>query len=378
MQTDHHHRGRGAGDQILHLRVLFLDVPHKAGTAGGAQHPLLHQLFRLPICHHISPQSHLGHSVEAQLLQSGHHLAVGGGGELPHDGGGQHGIGLVAPVLSTHDHVDGIGDERLVLNGAEWALIHTVPAGDALAHVNGCFPVRAHGDGLGRAALLTGPLGLENGAVLTGGYTSAAGDALFMVDTGPVIHNSDGILGAGMDAPRGQASPAGGPHGDLGHRTLVTGDRQHLHQAGVALVPSHSQLDPAVDDGPLLINTAAQRGRGPGDDLLRDVQNSSPGLEPVLPGQAGHLCKHRGLQFLDLRFKCTHCLPLLSASPVFPVFPLASSLLPSTFASFLSFFMSFYRNSSTSVNTNFQQFSTHVSFSLWSPKSRRTSPPSAA
>lgn len=122
-----------------------------------------------------------------------------------------------------------------------------------------------HGDGLGRASLLTGPLGLENGAVLTGGYTSAAGDALFMVryrpDDSQYVMAS---LGQAWTHRVARHPRQEGPHGDLGHRTLVTGDRQHLHQAGVALVPSHSQLDPAVDDGPLLINTAAQRGRGPG------------------------------------------------------------------------------------------------------------------
>ena len=214
----------GVGDILVQFGVLLLHIPHKAGTAGGGEHPLLHQLLRLPVGHHVGPQGHLGHPAEAQLLQPGHQLTVGGGGKLARDGRGDDRIGLIAPVLPAPDHLDGVHDPGLVLNGAEGALVDAVAAGDTLVDVDGGLPVRPHGDGPGGTALLTGPLGLDDGAVLAGVQASAAGDALLVVDLGPVVDDPDGVLGAGVYAPGGQTAAAGGAHRDLGHRALVTGD----------------------------------------------------------------------------------------------------------------------------------------------------------
>ena len=101
-----------------------------------------------------------------------------------------------------------------------------------------------------------------------------------------------------------QTAPAGGAHRHLGDGALVAGDGQHLHHAGVGLVAPHGHLHPAVDNGPLLIDTAAQAGLGAGDDLLGHVQNT--GRELILPGQAGHLGENRGLQLLNFCFKSVH------------------------------------------------------------------------
>ena len=302
------------GDVLVQLGVLLLHIAHKARAAGGGENALLRQLVRLPVCHHVGAQGHLGHAGEAQSLQSGHHLAIFGGGELPGDGGGDDGVGLIAPVLAAPQHLDGVHDPGLVLNGPEGALIDAVAAGDALVDVDGRLLVRAHGNGPGGAALFAGALGLDDGAVLAGVDAAAAGDALVVVDVGPVVHDGDGVLGAGVDAAGGQTTPAGGTHGDLGDGALVTGDGQHLHHAGVGLVAAHGQLHPAVDDGPLLIDAAAQAGPGAGDDLFGDIQNS--GLGAVFPSQAGDLRQDRSFQLLDLCLKITHTSSFLQLFPV--------------------------------------------------------------
>ena len=157
-------------------------------------------------------------------------------------------------------------------------------------------------------------LGLDDGAVLAGVDAAAAGDALVVVDVGPVVHDGDGVLGAGVDAAGGQTAAAGVTHGDLGDGALVTGDGQHLHHAGVGLVAAHGQLHPAVDDGPLLIDAAAQAGPGAGDDLFGDIQNS--GLGAVFPSQAGDLRQDRSFQLLDLCLKITHTSSFLQLFPV--------------------------------------------------------------
>ena len=256
VQAQHDHGGGGAGNQVLQIGVLLLDVTHEAGAAGGDQHTLLNQLLGLVIGNHIGAHGDLSHTVEAQLLQTGDDLTEGGRGELTGDGGGDDGIGLIAPVLGAHDHVDGVGDVGLVLDGAEGALVDAAAAGNALAGIDGGLLVGTHGNGLGGAALLTGALGLDDGAVLAGADAAAAGHALVVVDLSAVVDDLDGILGAGVDAAGGQTAAAGGTHGDLGDGALVAGDGQNLYDTGVAPGTAHSHLHTAVDDGALLINTA--------------------------------------------------------------------------------------------------------------------------
>ena len=225
----------------------------------------------------------------AQQLQAGHHLSVAGGGKLAGDGGGNDGIGFVAPVGGALNHADGVGDPGFVLNSAEGALVDAAAAGDALAYINGCLPVRPHGDGVDRAPLFAGALGLDNGAVLAGIQAAAAVDALLMIDLCPVIDDGNGIPGAGVDAAGGQTAPAGVAHRHLGHGALITGDGQHLHHIGVALVAAHGHLHPAVDDGPLLVNAAAQVRLRTGDDLFRNVQQVSGVFNRMVPGHPSHL-----------------------------------------------------------------------------------------
>ena len=302
IQTDQNH-GRGSvGDVMLQLRELLLHEAHETGAAGGGQHALLHPLFRLSFGDHVAAQSHLGHTGKSQLLQAADDLTEGGGGELTGDGGSDDGVGLITPVVAAADHLDGIHDPGLVLNGAEGTLVDAAAAGDALAGINGGLLVGAHGDGIDGAALLTGALSLDDGTVLAGGHTLAAGDALAVIDVSAVVHDGNGILGAGIPAAGGQTAAAGGTHGDLGHGALVAGDGHDLHNRGVALVAAHGHLDAAADNGALLIDAATQVGLGAGNDLFRDIHEGT-GLEAIFPGQTGDLSQNRSFQLLDLCFK---------------------------------------------------------------------------
>ena len=296
--------------------VLF-HIVHKGGAAGGGQHSLLLQLTGLGLGGHVGAQGHLHHVVEAQHLQAGNHLAQVGGGELTGDGGRHSGVNVEAPLLCALEHLNGVHDKGLVHNGTEGALIDTGAAGGALGGIDKGLLVLAHGDGARLAAPLTGAGLLFNGAVGAGVDTLAAGDALLVVDLGLVVHNGDGVLGAGMDTAGGDTATAGGAHGDLGDGALVAGDIQHLHQVGVGLVAAHGHLHTLRDDGPLLINTTAHFGLGTGDDLLGNIQNT--GLEIVVPGQPGHGTQHLMLEFLYAGFKYAHwstLLPIIIPLPI--------------------------------------------------------------
>ena len=304
--AQHDHGGGGGGHLGHHVGHVPLHIGHEGRAAGGG-HGLAAALVKLGglrLGGEVGPQGHLGHVVEAHLLQGGYHLA-GGAAELAHEGGGQDGIDVQPPLVRPHEHLDHIHNVGFVHDGAEGALDHALAAGDALAGVDAGLAVLAHGDGLDGAAALTGAHVLGDGAVGAGGHALAAQHALGMVDDGAVVLNADGALGAGLHAAVGDTAPAGGAHADLGDGALVAGDGQHLHKIGVGPVAAHGHLDPAAHHGPLLIDAAAHLGFGAGDDLLGDIQNFV-GLELVVPGKAGHGGKYLVLQLLDGSFVMAH------------------------------------------------------------------------
>ena len=271
---------------------------HEGGAAGGghgAALPLL-KLGGLGLGGEVRAQGHLRHVVEAHLLQGGGHLA-GGAVELPHKGGGQDGVHVEAPLLRPQQHLDHVHNVGFVHHRTEGALDHALAAGDALVHVDVGLAVGAHGDGLDGAPPLAGAHILGDRAVGAGLDALAAQDAFGVVDGGPVVLHMDGPLGAHLHTAVGDTAPAGGAHADLGDGALVAGDGQHLHQGGVGPVAAHGHLHPAGHHRPLLVDAAAHLGLGAGDDLLGYVQQVV-GLEPLVPGKAGHGGQHVVLQLL--------------------------------------------------------------------------------
>ena len=304
--AQHDHGGGGGGNLGHHVGHMPLYVGHEGRAAGGG-HGLAAPLVKLGGLRfggEVGPQRHLPHVVETHLLQGGYHLA-GGAAELAHEGGGQDGVYVQAPLVRAHQHLDHVHDIGLVHNGAEGALDDALAAGDALGGVDAGLAVLAHGDGIDRAGALAGTHILGNGAVGAGLDALAAQHALGVVDDGAVVLNADGPFGARLHTAVGDTAPAGRAHADLGDGTLVAGDGHDLHQGGVGPVAAHGHFHPAGDHGPLLVDAAAHLRLGAGDDLLRDVQQVVA-LELVVPGQPGHGGKYLVLQLLDGSFIMTH------------------------------------------------------------------------
>ncbi len=282
------------GHVLRHGGVVLMGQVDESGAAGGREEALLHQLLGFVVRHGVRAPGGLLHPVEAQLQYALVDLLGGDVRVLRADGGRDHRVGVVDLVVKgVFDDLDGLGDEGLVRDRAEGALVYARAAGHAFLQFDfGLLGVGIDGDGLGLAGLDAGPLQPQYRAVGAGLRAAAALHALVLVDGGVAVEDAYGVLRAGVHAVVGDAAAAGLGDGDAVHRALVAGDGQHLHHVGVARVAAQRQLHTLVDDGPLLVDAAAHGGLG----IVRyDPFGDGHGVlrrEPVVERQRRDLPEH--------------------------------------------------------------------------------------
>ena len=139
---------------------------------------------------------------------------------------------------------------------------------------------------------------VDDGAVRANLGALAALYTLGFVNVGTqMLVKGNGAPAAGVLAAMGNTAPAGVADIVAGHGAFIAGNINDFDDVGVVLVPAHSQLDPLLHHGALLVDAAPHGG------LLLDNQLGNLGIgvqQPVLKGVAGNLPQHLVLQVLNL------------------------------------------------------------------------------
>ena len=107
----------------------------------------------------------------------------------------------------------------------------------------------------------------------------------------------NGSAPANVLAAVGNAAPAGIADVVTGHGAFITSDVDDLDDVGIVFIPTQSQLDTFLHDGPLLVDAAPHSGL----ILNNELGNLGVGVQQaVLKGIAGNLPQYLILQILHL------------------------------------------------------------------------------
>ncbi len=216
------------------------------------------------------------------------HLRHASEAALAHNGGRDDRIDFVfRVVLRFFQDVDDVEYQRLVGDGTEWAFIDASPARDALLVVNSGLVVLVHRNGLHLAAHHAGTMLEDNGRIGARLRAFATFDAFFLIHRGFVIHDGDGVFWTNLLAAVNHTSAAGGCHVNTVDGALVARTVDDLYHVGVLLVAAHCQLNTVLQNGALLVDTAAGLCFGSGTEELGNLHVSI--LETTLVGTADDL-----------------------------------------------------------------------------------------
>lgn len=285
--------------------VLF-DKRDESGAAGACEEALFDQLARFSLGYHVGAESRLYDCMEAERLDSAYHLTELCVGELAGDGGRNDRIDLVLfVVVALLDEVDHVEDERLIHYRAEGALIYARAAGDALFVVDGCGFVLAHGDRLYLAGVLAGALTADYSGVGADLGARSAADAEGFVDVRHMlVVKGYRVATADVLAAVSQTAAAGVCDLVAAHGAFVTGDLYDLYDVGIFLVSAHGELYALGEDRALLVNAAAHRGGGAGNDLRRYVKDRLK--KRVVPRLTRDLAQDLVFEMLNFGIEFSH------------------------------------------------------------------------
>ncbi len=238
-------------------------IGNECRAARAGEEALVRKLLRFRKRYHISTESRFNNGVEAELLDACNDLTEFRIRELAGDRGSDNGIDLVLGVLfALQDHVDDVEHIGFIHDGTEGALVYTSAAGDALVVVDLCIClVGMLCDGADLTSTLAGTLEVLDRAVRTYLGTKTAVDTFGFVDVGNMVFiKGDGALLTYVFATVSKSAAANIGHLIAADGTFITRHGNDFDDIGIGAVAAHGELYALCRDGSFLVY-AATHGR---------------------------------------------------------------------------------------------------------------------